>query len=143
MKTSITFDIDTDKLPQYTDSYLVQLWHIAQANPADSKDPSAGELAEHVGREIISRFVMNMRPDLWNHQGRDYYHRTLADNGKWVDGEWVPDDKAGIAADAREQCIAAIEAHIAQGPLQGNGWDEQAQRNGLVLAVNVLRGLDK
>lgn len=93
MKTSITFDIDTAKLPHYTDCYLVQLWHIAQANPADSKDRSAGELAEHVGREIIRRFVMNMPPELWNHQGRDYYWRTLADNGKWVDGVWTPAEK--------------------------------------------------
>lgn len=140
MKTSITFDIDTDKLPHYTDSYLVQLWHVAQANPTDSKDRSAGELAENVGREIIRRFVMNMPPELWNHQGRDYYWRTLADNGKWKDGVWVPNETASMAEDAREQCIAAIEAHIATGPLQVTGWDEQAQRNGLVLAVNILRG---
>jgi hypothetical protein len=42
------------------------------------------------------------------------------------------------AAAEREKCLAAIDAHIAKGPLPGNGCDETAQRNGMVLAYNIL-----
>jgi hypothetical protein len=88
MKTAITFEIDTAKLGSVTDAYLVQLWHIAQANPAPITDPAAGELAEHIGREIIRRFVQQTGPELWNHQGRHHYLLTLSEHGRWVDGVW-------------------------------------------------------
>lgn len=68
--TSITFEINSDRLDGYTDEYLVQLWHISQANPAPFGDRQACELTERVGREIIRRFVSNQPPALWNHQGR-------------------------------------------------------------------------
>lgn len=44
------------------------------------------------------------------------------------------------AATIRE-CWRAINAHISQGPLPGNGTDQTAERNGLVLATNILNGL--
>lgn len=68
--TSITFQIEADKLPHYTDAYLAQLWHIAQANPAPFGDAQACDLAEHVGREIVRRWLATMPPELWHHQGR-------------------------------------------------------------------------
>lgn len=68
--TSITFAIDTDKLPHVNDSYLAQLWHIAQANPAD--------FAERVGREIVRRWLADVPPELWHHQGRHAASRTAS-----------------------------------------------------------------
>ena len=37
-----------------------------------------------------------------------------------------------------EMCMANIDAHIKHSPLPGNGCDESAERNGLVLAYNIL-----
>lgn len=68
--TSITFQIEADKLPHYTDAYLAQLWHIAQANPAPFGDAQACDLAEQVGREIVRRWLATTPPELWHHQGR-------------------------------------------------------------------------
>lgn len=70
MKTAIAFVIDTDELPGVTDSHLAALWHIAQANPADLADRDAGEVVEHIGREIIRRFLASTPSELWRHQGR-------------------------------------------------------------------------
>jgi len=38
-------------------------------------------------------------------------------------------------------CVEVIDRHIAVGPLQGNGFDATAERNGLILARNLLIGL--
>lgn len=70
MKTSITFEIDTDKLDGYTDEHIAELWYIAQANPAPIEDRDASQLAELVGREIIKRWMAETPVPLWNHQGR-------------------------------------------------------------------------
>lgn len=79
--TSITFQIDADKLPHYTDAYLAQLWHIAQANPAPFGDAQACEFAEQVGREIVRRWLATTPPELWHHQGRHAIpHKTQAEN---------------------------------------------------------------
>lgn len=67
---TITFEIDPDKLPGYTDIHLAQLWHIAQANPAPFGDPKACDFAERLGREIIRRFVQAQPVELWTHQAR-------------------------------------------------------------------------
>lgn len=94
MKTSITFNIDTDSLDGYTDEYIAQLWHIAQANPAPITDRDAGELAESVGREIIKRWMRNQTPAVFAHQGHHYYSRILSDNGSWPGPDhdkWVYD----------------------------------------------------
>lgn len=45
--------------------------------------------------------------------------------------------EAGVAAE-RAESIAEVNRWIQDGPLPGNGLDEVAQRNGLVLAANVL-----
>lgn len=68
MKTTITFEVDTDRLRAYTDEYLAQLWHISQANPAPFGDREACRLAEQVGREIIARWLRGVPPALWTHQ---------------------------------------------------------------------------
>ncbi|WFU40775.1 hypothetical protein QA640_42605 [Bradyrhizobium sp. CB82] len=78
MKTSVTIKIDTDDLRSVTDTYLASLWHVAQANPADPfQHRDAGRLAEHIGREIISRFLRRTPPELWNHNGSTFDFHEL------------------------------------------------------------------
>lgn len=69
MKTTITFEIDTDDLTSFTDQHLADLWHIAQANPAPYGNRDACRVAEYIGREIIRRWLSNTAPNLWSHQG--------------------------------------------------------------------------
>lgn len=69
MQVSITFEVSTDYLPNYTDAYIAQLWHVAQANPAPFGDLSACRFAEHLAREIVRRWLAQTPPDLWHHQG--------------------------------------------------------------------------
>lgn len=83
MKTTVTFEIDTDQLCSATDSYVAQLWHISQANPADIDNRDAGELAELVGREIVRRWLMSQEPELWAHQGRHYAYGLLTKHASW------------------------------------------------------------
>ena len=54
MKTTITIEIDTDGLQSVEDSYLAQLWHITQANPApyDSKVAIEASMATLNARSI-------------------------------------------------------------------------------------------
>ncbi len=100
MKISITFDIDANfsALQNYTDQYLVALWHIAQANPADPfTDPRAGEFAEMIGREIIRRFLRATSPPLWEHQGGHFnWGKVHLDNAKQA--EPPPDGVAPSSA---------------------------------------------
>ena len=67
-KTSITFEVDADSLESFTDTYIAQLWHVSQANPAPFGDAVACNFAERVGREIIRRWLINTPPELWAHQ---------------------------------------------------------------------------
>ena len=68
--TTITFTVDANDLSRYTDEHIAQLWHIAQANPAPYGDADACDFAEHVGREIVRRWLATTPPELWTHQGR-------------------------------------------------------------------------
>ena len=67
MKTTITIEIDTDGLQSVEDSYLAQLWHITQANPAPYDSKVAIKVSEDVGREIIRRWLNSQPPPLWAH----------------------------------------------------------------------------
>ena len=69
MKQSITIDIDTDKLPSYTNEYLSTLFHVAQANPAEIDDHEAARLAEAIAHEIVRRWLKLIPGDMYNHQG--------------------------------------------------------------------------
>lgn len=42
------------------------------------------------------------------------------------------------AGDTLDACLQAIDKSIVKGPLQGNGCDDTAQRNGMILAYNIL-----
>lgn len=70
MKTTITFEVDTDNVAHYTDEHIAQLWHIGQANPATLGDVQACTLVESLSREIVCRWLANTPPALWTHQGR-------------------------------------------------------------------------
>ncbi len=101
-KHEITIEIDEAQLTVYADSHLAMLWHVAQANPADGFDnPSAGDLVEHVGREIIRRWLKHIQPEMWHHQGHHYFWNQLrrlatykpggpSGSPEWHRGTWVP-----------------------------------------------------
>ncbi|HLM89562.1 MAG TPA: hypothetical protein VK284_11140 [Streptosporangiaceae bacterium] len=83
---AITIEIEDAKLASYTDERLALCWHVAQANPAEHGDYMAGELAEHIGREIIRRWLGSVPPELWRHQGRDHFWRELTRFAKYEPG---------------------------------------------------------
>lgn len=85
--TRITFEVDADKLPHYSDQHLAALWHVSQANPAPFGDRKACDFAEQVGREIIRRFVLQTGPELWNHQGRHVETKQRMDGDRWTQVE--------------------------------------------------------
>jgi hypothetical protein len=101
---AITIEIDDDKLTSYTDEFLAVCWHLSQHNPAEHGDYMAGELAERIGREIIRRWLRNVPPELWHHQGRHHFSRELTrfatyepggpaeigDTRAFHSGRWVP-----------------------------------------------------
>ncbi|MGB6054624.1 MAG: hypothetical protein WBG17_05230 [Burkholderiaceae bacterium] len=104
MQHSITIQIDTDQLQNVTDTHLATLWHVAQANPAPHTTPDAGAIAEKIGREIIRRFLATTPPELYFHQGRDYYHHTLVQHGYWPGpkhDKWVYDPSKGVQTSAQ------------------------------------------
>lgn len=97
MKHNITIEINTDQLQTLTDSALATAWTVAQANPAGIDDPTAGDLAEHIGREIIRRWLKSVPPELWHHQGNHHFWNILQKHGSWlpVNGDennrqWTP-----------------------------------------------------
>ena len=85
-KTQITIEFDADALTSFTDERLALLWHVAQASPAPHGDHAAGELAERIGREIIRRWLREVPPALWHHQGRDHYWAELARFARYEPG---------------------------------------------------------
>lgn len=54
----------------------------------------------------------------------------------------VEDAPSPTEADQRDaiirECWDAINANIKEGDLGGSGWDKNAERNGMVLAANIL-----
>ena len=89
MKTTVMFEIDTDRLSGYTDAYVAQLWHIAQANPAPYGDRDASHLTHAVGTEIIRRWLKWAGAELHSHQpGADSRKALLGLGAKFIDGAW-------------------------------------------------------
>ncbi len=82
----ITIEIDDANLSGYTDEFLAVCWHAAQHNPAEHGDYMAGELAEHIGREIIRRWLRSVQPELWHHQGQHHFRRELTRFAKYEPG---------------------------------------------------------
>ena len=115
MKVSIHFDIDASDLTSYSDAYLAQLWHIAQANPAPIRDREAGRFAELVGREVIRRWLAASTPELWRHQGEHHYWAFLADNGHWPadGGPWV-NRRAEAALSMQARLVSTLQQLITE-----------------------------
>ena len=92
MKTSVTFDIDTDALDGYTDDHLASLWHVAQANPAPISNKDASQLAGAIGFEIVKRWLKDVPAPLYHHQQSHHYWSLLQVHGRMSDGgsKWVP-----------------------------------------------------
>lgn len=89
MKKAFVFEIDTDRLPTWSDQYLAALWHMAQHLPLPHGDKEAGDLVEHIGREMIQRWLRGVPVPVWNVQGRDYYQAQLSGFAHWNGTEWV------------------------------------------------------
>ena len=84
---AITIEIDEAKLTGYTDEFLAACWHVAQHNPAAYGDAMAGDLTEHIGREIIRRWLKGIEPELWHHQGRHPAQKWLTQFATYEPGE--------------------------------------------------------
>lgn len=102
----ITIKIDTSQLSTCSDAHLAALWHVAQANPAPHADKVAGDIAGSIGFEIIRRWLAKTRPELYHHQGRDYYWSELGRLAMFKDGEWVPRTEADAASNGRAEASA-------------------------------------
>lgn len=90
MKVAIAFEIDTERLSSYTDTYLAQLWNIAQANPAPHGDADASNLVRAVGTEIIRRWLKWAGAELHSHQpGAHYWKALIGVGAKFIDGAWT------------------------------------------------------
>lgn len=115
MKATITITVDTDSLQSYTDTYLAQLWHVAQANPMDGfANSEPGELAERIGREIIRRFLTNTAPDLWHHQGTHHpFHMHLNAQEKQA-AETLERFATWADAQPADVCYGIRVSHIAR-----------------------------
>lgn len=98
---AITIEIDRHKLRSYSDEFLATAWHVAQANPAPFGDGPAGDLVQHIGWEIIRRWLGKQDPPLYNHQPQHNYWDALRKLAKyepggeqgtldWYRGTWVP-----------------------------------------------------
>ena len=61
METTITFEVDSDKLSSCNDDYLASLWFIAQANPAPMEDRDACRIAEHMSKNTTPTQWINGR----------------------------------------------------------------------------------
>jgi hypothetical protein len=100
MKTTVTIEINTDQLSALDDRTLAAHWHVAQANPAPMENQEAGELVEIIGREIIRRWLKEVPPELWHHQGNNHYWNILREHGQWlpvngdnINRQWIPNSQ--------------------------------------------------
>jgi hypothetical protein len=87
MKHAITIEIDEADLVRVTDERLALWWHVAQHNPAPYGDSMAGDLVEHIAREIIRRWLKGVEPELWHHQGRHHPQKWLTEFAKYEPGD--------------------------------------------------------
>ena len=53
----------------------------------------------------------------------------------------TPQSGETVELEAMDECWLEVTKLIKIGPLPGNGWDAVAERNGLVLAANVIAAL--
>lgn len=106
---TVTIEIDRHNLRSYSDEFLTTAWHVAQANPAPFGDYQAGELVQHIGWEIIRRWLGKQEPPLYHHQPQHNYWDALRQLATYVpggpsgtpefhQGSWVPKPAADATA---------------------------------------------
>ncbi len=89
----ITINVNPHQLDRVTDEWLVMLWHVAQANPADGfENEEPGDLVMKIGWEIIRRWLNAAPTEMYHHQQRHYYWKQLSRFAKWNGTEWVARD---------------------------------------------------
>jgi hypothetical protein len=110
----ITFDID--HLHNYTDEFLLTLWHVAQANPAPIGDHQAGDIVTKLGNEIIRRWLHGVEAPMYHHQPHHNYWWALTriatyepptgvqpGDPDWRNGRWIPKMAANDQADSNDR----------------------------------------
>lgn len=87
MKNEITVTIDDAMLTGYSDKFLATAWNAVQNSHAEFGDSLMCDLAEHIGREIIRRWLRHIEPELWSVQGRHHSQKWLSEFAKYEPGE--------------------------------------------------------
>jgi hypothetical protein len=87
MKHELTMTIDDAGLRGYTDKYLATAWSAVQHSHAEFGDALMCDLAEHIGREIIRRWLGATEPELWAVQGRHHPQKWLMELATYQPGE--------------------------------------------------------
>lgn len=93
-ENKITITYRADDLSSYTDEYIQNLWHVAQANSAPHGDEEASKLVKDLLYEITRRWLGARTPALYSHQPDAHYWRILANHGSWRSGQWQPGEPA-------------------------------------------------
>ena len=57
-----TYEVNIDDPSNLTDEALTVLWHMCEDNPVPLDAPRAHTFAEHIGREIIQRWLLTASP---------------------------------------------------------------------------------
>lgn len=88
-------------------------------------------------------FVVEAKRAAEGHLGADVSGDTpgqLQGVARSIKGSQVTQPEGGAREVVIRECWDAINAQIKEGNLPGNGWDESARRNGLIIAANILAG---
>ena len=72
MKATISIEIDTNSLKSVEDSYLEQLWYVANIS-ARAGNTLGIKVSEDVIAEIVRRWLTSQPPSAWAHIG---FNRT-------------------------------------------------------------------
>lgn len=118
-KHAITIAFDLASLESYTDTFLAQLWHVGQANPAPISDRDASEIVGALGAEIIKRWMAKSPAELYAHQAGHRNYCILSDHGHWPGPKhetWVYGKSDDTARDVGVR--AARQFHDAVSPGQ-------------------------
>ncbi len=107
MKKTITTDIDTDNLQHLGDEYLAALWFVAQTQINTFEDKDAGHLVDHIGREIIQRWMRGVPVPVWNVQSHHHYWEQLCRFARWNGNDWEAAPITGVS-DSQPTMPAAV-----------------------------------
>jgi hypothetical protein len=113
--------------------------------PEHSKPPGGLTIREHFAGLAMAALIMRgyVRTEVRTDRGelvgtRDLYQQACEHADQQLAALAKPGSNQALIEE-RRAAWESITKHIKLGHLQGNGCDETAQRNGLVLAANILR----